>query len=58
MTSVALTEAVLQQADGVVITAAHSAYDWAWIIKNSRLVVDTRNATRHITAAAARIVKL
>ena len=58
MTSITLNEAALQQTDCVVITAAHSAYDWDWIIKNSRLVVDTRNATRNVKAPQGRVVKL
>lgn len=35
---------VLLRADCVLVHTAHSAYDWAWIAQNARLVVDTRNA--------------
>jgi UDP-N-acetyl-D-glucosamine dehydrogenase len=43
-----LTEDVLAGYDAVVIVADHSAYDYAWIADHARLVVDTRNATRHL----------
>ncbi len=46
MACVDLNRQTLQEADCVVITAAHSSYDWDWIVANSRLIVDTRNATR------------
>ena len=58
MTSITLDESALQQTDCVVIAAAHNAYDWDWIIKNSRLIVDTRNATRNIKTPQGRVVKL
>jgi len=48
----------LQAADCVVITTAHSSYNWEWVVRNSRLVVDTRNATKGVIANPARIVKL
>jgi UDP-N-acetyl-D-glucosamine dehydrogenase len=34
--------------DAVVIVTDHSSYDYKWIVENSQLVVDTRNATRDI----------
>lgn len=56
--TVELTSEVLQAADCIVITSAHSAYDWQWVVDNGRLVVDTRNVTAHLTPGAGRIVKL
>jgi UDP-N-acetyl-D-glucosamine dehydrogenase len=56
--TVELTSDVLQAADCVVITTAHSAYDWQWVVDNSRLVIDTRNVTARLTPGAGRIVKL
>ena len=53
-----LTSDVLRAADCVVITTAHSTYDWQWVIDNSRLVVDTRNVTVQVKPGATRIVKL
>ena len=38
----------LQQFDAVVIVTDHSSYDYPWIVKQSQLVIDTRNATRGI----------
>jgi len=38
----------LQQFDCVVIVTDHSAYDYAKIVEEAQLVVDTRNATRGI----------
>lgn len=57
--SVQLTESILGSADCVVIATAHSGYDWDWIAGNSRLIVDTRNATAGVKGSGrARIVKL
>ncbi|HYF00653.1 MAG TPA: UDP binding domain-containing protein, partial [Planctomycetota bacterium] len=42
--STPLTEKALALADAVVIVTDHSAYDYAWITRHARLVVDTRNA--------------
>jgi UDP-N-acetyl-D-glucosamine dehydrogenase len=58
LSSVSLNEELLQSADCVVIVTAHSSYDWQWIVENSQLVVDTRNATKSVIANSARIVKL
>lgn len=38
----------LGQFDAVLIITDHSAYDYKWIVDNSQLVIDTRNATRGI----------
>jgi len=45
MESVPLTEGNLASYDCVVISTNHSAYDYGFIIRSSKLVVDTRNAT-------------
>ena len=55
MKSVILSEKQLGRYDCVVITTNHSQYDYRWIVKNSRLVVDTRNATKKIKSG--KIVK-
>ncbi|HEY7494165.1 MAG TPA: nucleotide sugar dehydrogenase, partial [Candidatus Tectomicrobia bacterium] len=39
-----LSERMLNWADCVVITTNHSMYDYRWIVEQSRLIVDTRNA--------------
>ena len=43
LSSVPLTEENLSQYDCVVILTAHSSYDFSWIQKHARLIVDTRN---------------
>lgn len=49
----------LQEADCVVITTAHHDYDWSWVIKNSRLIIDTRNATKGLSVSeTTRIIKI
>ena len=53
-----LTPEVVETADCVVITTAHSTYDWQWVVDHSRLIIDTRNVTAHLTPGAGRIVKL
>jgi UDP-N-acetyl-D-glucosamine dehydrogenase len=55
--SVPLDES-LEQADCVVIVADHTTYDWTRIVQRSRLIVDTRNATKGIAGQPGRIVKL
>jgi UDP-N-acetyl-D-glucosamine dehydrogenase len=41
--TVELTDRMLQDADLVVITTDHSAFDEKMILKNSKIVYDTRN---------------
>lgn len=40
----------LPQFDVAVIVTDHSSYDYKWIVNNSPLVIDTRNATRGIVS--------
>lgn len=51
-----LTAEYLQSQDCVVIVTDHSAYDWAWVIAHSSVVVDSRNATREVVSHRDRIV--
>lgn len=44
--SVRLSEKKLKEFDAVVIATDHSKYDYDWIVKNSFLVIDTRNAIK------------
>ncbi|HEX7048841.1 MAG TPA: hypothetical protein VF188_01415, partial [Longimicrobiales bacterium] len=37
-------------ADVVVITTDHTGIDYRWVVEQSRLVVDTRNATAGLSA--------
>ncbi len=52
MSSVPLTEKNLKKYDCVVISTDHSSYDYNFIAKNSRLIVDTRNATKGVSGFA------
>ncbi len=58
MDSVVLTEQELEAADCVVVLTPHSDYDWHWIVRHSRLLVDTRNAVRGVPAGDGRIIGL
>jgi UDP-N-acetyl-D-glucosamine dehydrogenase len=55
--SVELTEEVMTGADCVLIATDHGAYDYDWIVRHARLVVDTRNATRDVAHHRQKIVK-
>jgi UDP-N-acetyl-D-glucosamine dehydrogenase len=57
MKSVPLTTAKLKSYDCVLISTNHSDYDYEWIVKNARLVVDTRNATANVKSGRSKIVK-
>ncbi len=56
--SVELTEKILKNSDIVVITTDHSSYDFEFIAKNSKIIIDTRNATKNVKDPNARIIKL
>jgi UDP-N-acetyl-D-glucosamine dehydrogenase len=43
-----LSVEVLQSYDAVVIATEHSDVDYAFVAANSKLVIDTRNACRHV----------
>jgi UDP-N-acetyl-D-glucosamine dehydrogenase len=55
--SEALTEQYLASQDCVVIVTDHSAYNYEWIVRHARLVVDTRSATGNVPKGVGRIVK-
>ncbi len=55
--SVELTEDVLNRYDCAVIITNHSSYDYQWIVDNSNLVVDTRNACSEIVNGRDKVVK-
>jgi UDP-N-acetyl-D-glucosamine dehydrogenase len=52
-----LTAEWLAAQDCVLIATDHSSYDFPEIVKHSRLIVDTRNATRAVNAGREKIVK-
>jgi UDP-N-acetyl-D-glucosamine dehydrogenase len=53
-----LSERMLNWADCVVITTNHSVYNYRWIVEQSRLIVDTRNATQDVRKGREKIHKL
>lgn len=57
MKSVPLTAAMLKTYDVVLISTDHSDYDYKWLVKNSKLVVDTRNATADVKTGRKKIFK-
>jgi UDP-N-acetyl-D-glucosamine dehydrogenase len=56
--SIPITKALLSSTDCVVITTDHSSYDYNFIAKNSKLIIDTRNAMRGVGDGKARVVRL
>jgi UDP-N-acetyl-D-glucosamine dehydrogenase len=56
MKSIQLTAEALNRYSSVVITTDHSCYDYHFIVRHSRLVIDTRNATRDVIEHRDRIV--
>ncbi len=57
MTSKKLSAKMLAGYDAIVISTDHSCYDYNWIVKNAKLVVDTRNATSAVKSGRSKIVK-
>lgn len=53
-----LTSDLLGLVDCVVIATDHSDYDYDFIVKHAKLVVDTRNATKHVKNGREKIVRL
>jgi UDP-N-acetyl-D-glucosamine dehydrogenase len=56
MRSVDLTPQQIAKYDCVLIATDHSSYNVEEIVKNAKLVVDTRNATRHVKQNREKIV--
>jgi UDP-N-acetyl-D-glucosamine dehydrogenase len=56
MRSVELTPAALGSYDCVLIATDHTAYDYDMIVSSSKIVIDTRNATRKVTKQREKIV--
>jgi UDP-N-acetyl-D-glucosamine dehydrogenase len=57
MAAVQPTAEVLPSYDAVVVVTDHSSYDYAAIVRHSRLVVDSRNATKDVKEYRDRIVQ-
>ena len=57
LTSQELTTGFLADQDCVLISTDHSAYDFEFIVEHSRIVVDTRNATKNVKSGREKIFK-
>lgn len=57
MESQELSPEYLARQDCLVIVTDHSSYDWTAILEHAPLVVDSRNATRGLTAHGDKIVR-
>jgi UDP-N-acetyl-D-glucosamine dehydrogenase len=57
MASSRLTPKFLSSMDAAVIVTDHTSYDYGWIVANTPLIVDTRNATKNVKKHRIRIVK-
>ncbi len=57
MVSKKLTARMLAGYDVVLISTDHSDYDYDWIVKHAKLVVDSRNATGAVRRAARKVIK-
>jgi UDP-N-acetyl-D-glucosamine dehydrogenase len=57
MKSKPLSAAMLKSYDVVLISTDHSCYDYKWVVKNAKLVVDSRNATANVKSGRGKIVK-
>lgn len=57
LSSVQLTPEVLERQDLVMIVTDHSNVDYDMVVAHAPCVIDTRNATRHVTSQRHKIVK-
>jgi UDP-N-acetyl-D-glucosamine dehydrogenase len=56
--STKLTALLLKSADLTIILTDHTDYDYQWIVDNSNMVFDTRNATAFVKGNKKKIAKL
>jgi len=55
--STPLTQKLLQQMDATLIITDHSTYNYNWLVKNSNLILDTRNATIKVKTHRHKIIR-
>ena len=55
--TVPLTPASLKKYDCIIISTDHDAYDYDMIVKNAKLVIDTRNACVNVKGAKKNVYK-
>ncbi|WP_373049172.1 nucleotide sugar dehydrogenase [Vulgatibacter sp.] len=54
---VALTDEAIANADAVLVLTDHTNVDYQGVVRKAKLVIDTRNATRGVTAGRDKVVK-
>ena len=57
LSSSELTSEFLASQDCVLIATDHTAYDYDFVVRHARLIVDTRNATGNVTEGREKIRK-
>jgi UDP-N-acetyl-D-glucosamine dehydrogenase len=57
MDSQELTANFLASQDCILIATDHSAYDYDFIVKNAKMILDTRNATKNVQSGREKIYK-
>jgi len=58
MKSLPLTKKLLSSSVCTVIITNHSDYDYKWVVQNSNLIFDTRNATKKVKTGQKKMAKL
>ncbi len=58
LSSQPLDEALIKQQDCLVILAGHSAYDYPWLVRKAKLIVDAVDATREVVGRRGTVVRL
>jgi len=48
----------IKEADCVLILTDHSGLDYEWVVEQAKLVLDTRNATKHVVFNREKIIKI
>jgi UDP-N-acetyl-D-glucosamine dehydrogenase len=56
MKTVAFDEPTLSEFDAVMIATDHDCFDYGALVRWSKLVVDTRNATKGVRKAREKVV--
>jgi UDP-N-acetyl-D-glucosamine dehydrogenase len=56
--AIPLNEKNIKAADCVAIVTDHSTFNYQWIVDNSSIVVDTRNATKNVINGKKKIFKI
>ena len=56
--SQALTTDSLKMVDAVIISTDHSNVDYQFVVDNSTLIIDSRNATKHLNGTENKVLRL